>query len=261
MSAQREVRDPALHVEDRERVRLLTLENAARRNALDPTLLARLREELGRAGADGVRCVVLRGHGEKAFCSGYDIEKLGPGTNADAEVEETMAAVERCGPPVIAFVNGAAFGAGCELACACDLRVASEGAQLCTPPARLGIVYGTRGISRVMALAGSARAKQMFFTGAPVSAQVALQWGLVDRVLPAEEAFADALALAHSIAANAPLAVQGMKKVFVVLNRPGISSEDEAELARLRRQAFDSADAREGRAAFLEKRSARFEGR
>jgi enoyl-CoA hydratase len=261
MSAGRASKGPALQVEDRERVRLLTLENAARRNALDPWLLARLREELGRAGPDGVRCVVLRGHGDKAFCSGYDIEKLGPGTNADAEVEETMAAVERCGPPVIAFVNGAAFGAGCELACACDLRVASEGAQLCVPPARLGIVYGSRGIARVMALAGPTRAKQMFFTGAPVSAQVALQWGLVDRVLPAEEAFADAMALANSIAANAPLAVQGMKQIFVRLGHPALSAEDEAAFARLRRQAFDSADAREGRAAFLEKRSAKFEGR
>jgi len=251
---------PALRVEDHGPVRLLTMANPGRRNAVDGVLLARLREELERAGTSGARCLVLRGEGERAFSAGYDIEKLGPGTTADAQVEETMSALERCGPPVIAFVNGAAFGAGCELACACDLRVASEGAQLCVPPARLGIVYGARGIARVAGLVGPSRARQMFFTGAPVSAQVAMEWGLLDRVLPAGEAFADALALARGIADNAPLAVQGMKRIFARLTRPALTEDEEAEFTKLSRQAFDSEDAKEGRAAFLEKRPPKFLG-
>ncbi len=261
MSASARPRGSELKVEDDGPVRLLTMINPGRRNALDAALLARLREEFGRAGAGGVRCLVLRGEGERAFCAGYDIEKLGPGTTADVQVEETMTAVERCAPPVIAFVNGAAFGAGCELACACDLRVVSEGAQLCVPPARLGIVYGARGIARVGGLIGPSRAREMFFTGAPVSAKLAMKWGLVDRVVPAREAFANALALAREIADNAPLAVQGMKRILARLVRPQLTRREEAEFARLSREAFDSEDAREGRAAFLEKRTPRFSGR
>jgi enoyl-CoA hydratase/carnithine racemase len=254
-------------VEDRGTVRLLALENPQRRNAVDAVMLGRLREELERATTDGVRCLVLRGAGEAAFCSGYDLASLAAieiredGPLPDAPLLSTLAALSAVGPPVVASVVGAAFGAGCELACACDLRVAEEGAFFCMPPAKLGIIYSAEGLARVSALAGLSRAKEMFFTGERVDARTALSWGLVDRVTPKGDGLGAALSLADAIARNAPLAVQGMRRLFARLGGLDFDREESEAIERSRRASFASEDAREGRAAFLEKRAPVFRGR
>jgi len=252
-------------VEDRDLVRILTIENLPKRNAFNYELLPALAEAFVAAGRERVRCIVIRGAGDQAFCSGFDIDAMG-GEGAerpDVTVERTMEAIDNLPCPTIAYLNGSAFGGGCELAAACDLRVAREGVLLGMPPAKLGVVYAASGLRRFVALMGPSRAREMFFTGRPVDAERALQMGFVNRVVRQQEAEAEALALAAEIAQNAPIAVQGMKRVLRLLeatHERGLTLEERQEVAELRRRAFESADLREGLEAFLEKRSPRFRG-
>jgi len=258
----------AVIVEDRGPVRVVTLDNPLKRNALDYRSLADIEAACAAAGRDGLRCLVFRGAGDKAFCSGFDIEALptGPqeGDRPDLAVERTMEAVEAVPCPTIAFLNGSAFGGGGELAVSCDLRVARQGIFLGMPPARLGVVYPVGGLRRFLSLVGPSRARELFFTGRPVDAERALAIGLVDRLLPVADAERAAMELAAEIAENAPLAVQGMKRILRLLeaaHERGFTPGEREEIALLRRRAFESEDTAEGRAAFLEKRAPRFQGR
>lgn len=254
-----------LLVDERVGVRVLTLSNPSRRNALTLQLLEELTAALGRAARDGVRCVVLRGEGEKAFCAGMDLDQVHgedarSGTAVLPAIEEAMRAVENA-PPVVAYLNGAAYGVGCELACACDLRVARAGAEICIPPTRLGLVYSAEGIGRVSAVVGTARARRMFLTAQPVDAKTALAWGLVDEVRPAGKAFAAALALAQVVAENAPLALTGTKRAFALLSRPRLDAHEREELWALQKRTFASEDAKEALRAFRERRKPSFRSR
>jgi enoyl-CoA hydratase/carnithine racemase len=253
-----------LRVEDVGPVRVLTLDNPERRNALTPALLESLAQAYG-PGASGVRAFVLRGEGGRAFCSGYDLESLavvGDGALPDDLIQEVYAAIEAHPVPTVACLEGAAFGAGFELALACDLRVAAQGARFCLPPARLGVVYAPEGLARLSALVGPGQARRLALTGCVVEVAEAVRLGLVEWSVPAGEgAFAAALGVAGSIASGAPLAVSGMKQVFSALARGPLSAADAARLRALRREAFNSEDVREGRAAFLEKRPPVFKGR
>ena len=257
----------ALRTEDHGSVRVITLDNSLKRNALDFASLTELTAACAAAARDGVRCLVFRGAEDKAFCSGFDIEAIpvGPqeGDRPDLAVERTMEAVEAVPCPTIAFLNGSAFGAGAELAATCDLRVARPGVAIGMPPAKLGVVYAPAGLRRFLHLVGPSRAREMFFTGRPVEADEALAIGLVDRVVPVDEAEEASLALAGEIAANAPLAVQGMKRILRLLDAAaerGFTDAERDEIALLRRRAFESDDVREGREAFLVRRPARFRG-
>lgn len=255
-----------LHIEDRPGgIRVLALSSPKKRNALDPTLLAALRDSLSPEATAEVRAFLVRGAGEKAFCSGYDLEILAAPGDADPLpdqlIGEVLAVLERHPVPSVALVRGAAFGAGCELAAACDFRVGGEDAVFCMPPARLGVVYAPEGLYRMMALLGRARAKLMFLTGRQVDARRALDWGLLDEVHPAEAVEQAALQLCEELARNAPLAIRGTKRSFALLSRAHLTEEERAELQALRRAAFRSEDVREGKQAFLEKRPPRFTGR
>jgi enoyl-CoA hydratase/carnithine racemase len=258
----------ALRAEDRGAVRILTLDNPQKRNALDFASLVELIEACQAATRDAVRCLVFRGAGERAFCSGFDISAIptGPqdGDRPDLAVERAMEAVEAVHCPTIAFLNGSAYGAGGELAATCDLRVARPGIAIAMPPAKLGVVYSPPGLRRFLHLVGPSRAREMFFTGRAVETDEALAIGLVDRVVPADEAESAALALAQEIAGNAPLAVHGMKRILRLLDAAaerGFTDAERDEIADLRRRAFESDDVREGRDAFLAKRPPRFTGR
>ena len=145
-----------------------SIAHPARKNAVDAAVLARIAAETARATADGVRAIVLMGEGAD-FCSGYDlnaVEAWDPLDLAaelpDAPLGRACAALEAAGPPVIAAVEGVAFGAGCELACACDFRVASSKARFSIPPARLGIVYSAEGAARILRLVGLQAARSLF---------------------------------------------------------------------------------------------------
>ncbi len=251
--------------EDRGSVRILTIDNPQKRNAIDFGSLAEIEAACAAADRDGVRCLVIRGAGDQAFSSGFDIDAMdgGGGDRPDLAVERATGAVEALPCPTIAFLNGSAFGGGCELAVTCDLRVARSGIMLGMPPARLGVVYAASGLRRFGALIGPSKTREMFFTGRPVDAETALAMGLVNRVATPDAIEAEVLALADEIARNAPLAVQGMKRILRLLeatHERGLTEAEREEVAALRRRAFESADLAEGRAAFRERRPPRFRG-
>jgi enoyl-CoA hydratase/carnithine racemase len=246
-------------VEKRDHIAVLTLVNPTRRNALDPAMLTALVEALAALPGEGVRAAVLTGDGE-LFSSGYDIRALPAGAPPTANpLGPALAAIADGKLPVIAALNGTAIGGGCELAATCDLRVAHAGVSLTMPPARLGLVYSPFGLRRFVSLIGLSRTRELFLTAAPVAAERALAWGLVDRVVPAAEVLPTALALATEIAGNAPLAVAGMRRALELI-APPIAPGGLAEMAALHAGAWAGADAAEARAAFMEKRKPVFRG-
>ena len=244
-------------------VRILTLSHPARRNALDDGLLTQLQEALAPAGPRP-RAMLIRGEGP-AFCAGYDLNRLpeagAGGPLPDAYLMETLRLLEACPWPTVAMIRGPAYGAGCDLALACDFRLGAPDAVFCLPPAKLGIAYAPDGLQRALGVLRRAFVKQMLFTGEPVRAERALAEGLLGAVHPAETLEQEALALCETLAARAPLALAGMKETLRRLTRSPLTIADVAELEVLRREAYLSEDAKEGRAAFLAKRSPRFTGR
>jgi enoyl-CoA hydratase/carnithine racemase len=254
---------PPVEVEDRpDGVRVLTLSNPARKNALDDRLLGLLDSAL--TTPPSVRAFLVRGAGG-TFCSGYDLTNLGPpapdGRLPDEPLMAFLSRLERHPVPSVALVQGAAFGAGFDLASSCDFRVGTPDTVFCMPPARLGLVYSLEGMARASRLVGLARARALFLTARKLDGQTALSWGLLDECLPAQDAEARALELCQTLAGHAPLAVAGMKEVFGLLGRPALGEEERERARALRAAAFASEDAREGRAAFLEKRPPAFKGR
>jgi enoyl-CoA hydratase/carnithine racemase len=258
---------PRVRAEDRGLARVLVVDNPAKKNALDFQALDELEGAFARAASDGVRCLVLRGAGGEAFSSGFDLAEMAltsaRGERPDEAVERVADALSAVPCPTLAFLNGFAFGGGFELAVACDLRVARAGVRVAMTPAKLGVVYPEGGLRRFLDLVGAARTRELFFTGRAIDAETALAWGLVNRLAPADRAEADALGLADEIAANAPIAVRGMKRILRLLegtHERGLTGGERGEIADLRRRAFESADLREGRRAFEERRAPRFRG-
>jgi enoyl-CoA hydratase/carnithine racemase len=225
-----------------------------------PFLLDALAEAL--APETEVRALVLEARGP-AFCAGYDLSQLGEDAAAarspDARIQEVLGMLEAHPAPSVAVVHGAAFGAGCELACACDFRIGTPDTVLCMPPVRLGVVYAPEGVWRVARLAGLQPARWMFLTAAEVTAPEALAWGLLDVV--AEDATARAHALAAKLASGAPLAMAGLRRTLRAIGRAPIDPAEREELEALRSEAFASEDASEARTALREKRPPRWRGR
>lgn len=257
--------DAAIRVEDAPgQVRVLTLSNPKKRNALDAVLLGQLRERLVQAASDGVRALLLKGEGDH-FCSGYDLAGLHAvpetGPLPDDPLQEMLSALEALPAPTVAMVRGAAFGAGCELAAACDFRIFADDAVLCLPPVKLGVVYAPEGIARVSALIGVQHAKTMFLTGRRVPAAEAQAWGWSEALHPKERVEEQARRFCDELAHNAPLAMRGMKQIFRALARGPLGVGEAEHFRRVRREAFRSADAAEGRSAFLEKRAPDFRGK
>jgi enoyl-CoA hydratase/carnithine racemase len=250
----------SVEIERRGEIAIVTLANANKKNALDPPMLDALVAALACFVTDGVRAVVLTGQGE-LFSSGYDLAALPAGAApATNPLGPALAAIAGGPLPVIAALNGAAIGGGCELAATCDLRVAHEGVTLRMPPVRLGLVYAPAGLARFVALCGLSRTRELFLTAAPVPALRARDWGLVDHVVTRDEVVPTALALATEIARGAPLAVAGTRRALELL-MPRVDDAAEAELAALLQQAWTSADAAEARAAWRAKRPPAFKGR
>ena len=244
---------------------VLTLSNPAKRNALDLSMCAELTAAFASLPGRGARAAVLRGDPDgRAFCAGFDLDALAAAdpVQGDAIFAALLDGLARCPVPVVAALAGAAMGGGCELAAACDQRIAAPGAKLGLPPARLGIVYPTRGLARMSALVGDARARQLFLRARIITAEEAHGWGLVDELCPADLVDARAAAVAGELALLAPLAVQGMRVTFEALlrRRAALEGDDARDVAARREQAWRSADAREALAALAEKRSPTFSG-
>jgi enoyl-CoA hydratase/carnithine racemase len=240
-------------------VRVVTLVRPASRNALTPRMLGDLEDAL--SVAPGVRALVVEGEGT-AFCAGYDLDSLEADARAgrapDGRIQEVLRLLEEAPVPSVAVVHGAAFGAGCELACACDFRLGSPDAVFCLPPLKLGIVYSPDGVWRVARLVGLQRAREMFLTGRAVGAELARTWGLLDRV--EADGVAAGRAMAEQLAEAAPQAMAGTRLVLRRLGRAPLSEGDRLELEGVRARAFASLDAAEGRAAARERRTPRFRG-
>jgi enoyl-CoA hydratase/carnithine racemase len=244
----------------------LTISNPAKRNALDHAILDGIAHAVRDADA---RCIVLTGeHG--MFSSGYDIGDIPEDVFAD-EAEKLVAhpftsaidALDATDLPTIAALPGHTIGGGLELALACDLRIAADGIKLGMPPAKLGLVYSHTGLRRFIDTVGVARTRELFLLGRNIPARRALDWGLVNEVVIGSDLDEAALDWASELAGNAPLSVQGNKRVIRELLRAEgeLDPDVEAELIALREACFASEDMKEGVRAFGEKRPARWQGR
>ncbi len=248
----------------------ITFSRPERRNALTPGMLVALHLVLTRwVEANEVRVVVLTGAGDRAFSAGYDIRSIPTAANPDIEramresnpLELGLASVRNFPYPVIARMRGACFGAALNLAMCCDIRVGADDIVIGMPPAKLGLVYPAAGIAHFVSVLGSAKAREVFFTGRSYRGAEAREMGLVDHVVPVPEFDVVVAALADEIAANAPLALRGLKRVFALLESVApLSAHARAEADALVAASFTSADALEGQAAFLEKRKPKFRG-
>ncbi len=247
------------------KIRQLTLSNPDRRNALDPPMLDALAAAL--CTTDDVRAWLVRGDGPASatFCAGYDLGALSVWDPAspmpDQRLGEVFDLLSKHRAPSVALLMGGAVGAGCELACACDFRVADTRAFFLVPPAKLGIVYAPRGIARVAAKSSLQTARLLMLAGRKLEAEDAKVRGLIDVLTFQGDAERQALALVGELAGNAPLALQGMKRALAGLANSEDLAALDAELDAARRASFQSDDAKEGVAAFLEKRAAQFNGR
>lgn len=244
-------------------VRVLRLHRPDRRNALSTPLLARVGEALAAANRDGgVRVAVVTG-GPDLFAAGADIAELAA-LGADEPVDgarfRAWQSVRAFGKPSIAAVEGWCLGAGLELAMACDLILAGDGARLGQPETNLGILPGGDATALLPRLVGRALATRMILTGEPIDAAAALAAGLVADVVPAGTALDAALALAGRLAARAPLALHAARASLRDADSLPLSEHLLAERRRFV-ELLGTADKAEGVAAFLEKRGPRWSGR
>lgn len=240
---------------DDQGIATLSLHRPEVRNAINLEMVEELHQALDTLGRDPrVRALILRGEGGKVFAAGADIRELRERKAADAWLQinaRLFQAVEDFPQPTIAAVEGFALGGGCEIALACDLRVASETARLGFPEVTLGIFPAAGGTHRLPRLVGLGKAKELVFTGRILSGEEAGRIGLVEVVVPAGEADARARQLAEEIAANGPLALRMAKLAFNAIAR-GDSPEPIEKLAQS--ILFESEDKYDRMTAFLERR-------
>lgn len=244
------------------RVAVLTLNRPAKRNAITPEMAAALRTHAAALDADpGVRAIVLTGAGDKAFCAGSDVGELDryatPWEFRNREdYGDTIRALRT---PVIAAVNGFAFGGGLELALACDIRLAASTATFAAPEIKLGWIGGSGQSALLAHSIGPGNAATMLLTGDPISAAQALAWGLLTEVTEPADLPAKAFALAERIAARAPIAAQtakaNLRAAYSMPLEQAIRYERDLQTVCL-----STADAAEGRVAFAQRREPRFTG-
>ncbi len=244
-------------------VALVRINRPQVKNALNLKVRELLAEHVSRlAGESAIRCIVLTGN-EEAFAAGADLSEMADAGAIEMMLRQThllWRAIASCPTPVIAAVNGYAFGGGCELAMHADIIVAGEGAKFGQPEVRVGIMPGAGGTQRLTRAVGKFKAMKMVLTGGSVAATEAERMGLVSEVVPDADVLSRAMALAEQIAAMPPLAVTQIKEVLLA----GQDASLDAALA-LERKAFQllfaSRDQKEGMRAFFEKRAPEYEGR
>lgn len=244
------------------RVATLTVNRPEVRNALDTATVDEFHGALQEVRGAKVGVLIITGAGDKAFVSGADIRAIRERRRDDALASINsglMSAVENHEAVAIAAVNGYALGGGCELALACDLRIAAEHAVFGQPETAIGIIPGAGGTQRLPRIVGLGRAKELILTGARWDARQALAYGLVSEMVPASELMKAARAMAERVLAQGPLAIRLAKLALnASMQMPlaaGLLYESTAQAI-----SFDSKDKEEGTAAFLEKRKPRFSG-
>lgn len=250
--------------EVRNAVALITLNRPQALNALNTQLMRELSEAVGLAESDAaVRCLVITGS-EKAFAAGADIKEMQPKTYMEAFGEDFITShherVAHCRKPVIAAVAGFALGGGCELAMMCDFILAADNAKFGQPEIKLGVMPGIGGTQRLTRFIGKSKAMEMCLTGRMMDAAEAERSGLVSRVVPVADLLSEALKAADTIA--------DMSKPIAMMTKEAINRSYETSLSegilferRVFHSMFATADQKEGMAAFIEKRKAKFEHR
>jgi enoyl-CoA hydratase len=245
-------------VEIKDNVGLIKMNRPDAMNALNSQTLGDLKEAVSQLkDDDSVRVIVITGEG-KAFVAGADIAEMKDMTGEQAEEfsrtgQKVFDRIAKIKKPVIAAVNGFALGGGCELAMACDIRIASEKAKLGQPEVNLGVIPGFAGTQRLSRLVGAAKAKELIFTADMVDAQTALSIGLVNQVVPVEQLMDTCMEMAKKIASKGPKAVKLAKKVINEGVEEKLEKGSEYETQEFG-ECFASGEAKEGMSAFLEKR-------
>ena len=248
----------------------ITINNAARRNALNRAMWAALPTVIDNAECDDdVNVIVLTGVGDKAFCAGADISEFDKTRTGDAALEydrlnnAAFTALEHCTKPIIAMINGFAFGGGFQIAACCDLRIATKDALFAIPAAKLGIGYNPRWIKTLLTLLSPADLKEILYTGGRFSANDMKAMGFVNHVTAPNDP--DALNqmcknLATTMAANAPLSIRAAKlAINAIANAP--ENPDLDALDKAVQDCFESQDYAEGRQAFMQKRTPKYTGK
>ncbi len=256
---------PYVLIEKKDAVCTLTINRPEALNALNTEVLCELEESFESAISDtAVRVIILTGAG-RAFVAGADIAEM-----ADLDMQEGRSfgrrgqilfrKIEQSEKPTIAAVNGFALGGGCELALACDMRIASEHAVFGQPEVSLGITPGFSGTQRLADIVGKAKAAEMILSAQNINAETAERIGLVNRVVPADKLMEETEALAAKIAANAPLAVRWANSAI----KRGLETDIDTGIlieADLFGMCFATEDQKEGMKAFLEHRKPTFAGK
>ena len=264
-------------VEQTGHIATFTINRPDKRNALNPEIHAALVREIDRMAEEGtVRCLIIKGQGDKAFSAGDDLKREpgDPGPQPDPNRPESLQWPKRVSReaifdapfPVVAMIQGYCVGGGLALATECDIRIAGKGSQLGIPPSKLGIIYDFERIQVFIDLIGPSFTKELFCSGRRVSAERALDMGLVNEVVEPDELEAAAYGLAEEFAVTAPLSLKGHKALVntLVQRRNEGSALTAADIEAMREAqsiARASEDAREGRVAFSEKRTPVFKGR
>ncbi|MGH2784589.1 MAG: enoyl-CoA hydratase/isomerase family protein [Actinomycetota bacterium] len=254
---------------DRGPVAVVTLNRPERRNALSAPMLQAIFEALeALAASDDARCILLRGEG-KHFCAGADFSDVAEGAATGARYgagfEQMLRAIEEHPLPVVAAVQGAALGAGCQLLAATDLAIAAEDARIGIPSARLGILLDLEKVQRMVRVIGPAHTRELLLTGRELDGKEAAAWGLVTRAVRSRDVDETARTLAEQVAANAPLSVRGSKAAIrAVMRHAALDRDSDAgafgphDEAALR--ALTSSDVAEGLKAMNERRPPEFKG-
>ncbi|MDN5347065.1 MAG: enoyl-CoA hydratase [Clostridia bacterium] len=255
-----------LKIEKDGKIATITINRPEALNALNREVLLELDSIVGEISLqEDINAVIITGAGNKAFVAGADIAAMRNMTPLEAKEfallgQSVFAKIENLNKPVIAAVNGYALGGGCELAMACDLRIASENAKFGQPEVKLGITPGFGGTQRLLWLVGKARAKELIYTGGMIEAQKAKEWGLVNEVVPQEELLAKAKDMAQKIIANSPVAVR-LSKEAINKGLELFMSLTCAYEAEIFADCFAAEDQKIGMDAFLNKKTPEFVGR
>jgi methylmalonyl-CoA decarboxylase len=245
----------------------ITFDHPTKRNSIGKRFADDLVAAFDELERTQVQVVVLRAMpGVGVWSAGHDITELPPGGRDPLgyydPLDRVLRRVQECPAPVIAMVEGSVWGGACDLCITCDMIICTDTATFAITPAKIGVPYSASGLVRFLAVFGPHKAKELFFTARPISAQAALQARMVNHVVPEDQLEAVTYDIAETIAQNAPLAVQVLKQQFrLLLQGQTLSTETFERIQGMRGVVYDSQDYQEGIRAFKERRKPDFQGR